>query len=122
MTPTTMQTETIARLKAEGLVRVRTAIAGLPGNKGNKSIHPSTGTRWCFRGVKLRNGGVAHLEHIKSGGGQLLTSVAALERFLATVTAGTTTPPADTPVQPPTPSAKHRAAERAEKTLAEMLA
>ncbi len=119
---TTTQTDSIARLKDEGLVRVKTAIATLPGNKGNKSVHPSTGARWCMRGVKLRSGEAVRLEHIKSGGGQLLTSVAALERFLAIVTAGSTTPVADTPVQPATtPSAKQRDAKRYHAALDDVL-
>lgn len=118
-TATKVQTETITRLKNEGLVRVKAAISSLPGNKGNKSVHPSTGARWCLRGVKLKTGEVVRLEHFKNGGGQLLTSMAALERFLAATTIGNTTPTAETQV--PTPSAKKRAAEQADAKLAEVL-
>ena len=47
-----------------------------------KRLHNSTFWRWCRRGCKARNGAVVRLEHRRMGG-QITTTLAALDRFFA---------------------------------------
>ena len=54
-------------------------------SNGGAPIHATTVTRWCLRGVKLSGGRRVHLEHIRAGG-KLITTRAAIVRFLAAQT------------------------------------
>ncbi|VTR92156.1 : DUF1580 [Gemmata massiliana] len=78
--------------------------------QGGSPIHPTTVTRWCLKGVRV-NGAKLKLEHLRAGG-KLLTTRAAIVRFLAAQT------DAPEPVSAPrTPTQRRRAAEHAEAEL-----
>jgi len=80
--------------------------------RGGRPCHPSTPVRWCTRGVKLVDGSVLRLEHIRMGD-RLMTSRPALLRFLAAQQQ-----PSDVPVaQPRTPAQQKRDAENADRKL-----
>lgn len=83
-------------------------------SSGGAPIHATTVTRWCLRGVKLLDGQRLHLEHIRAGG-KLITTRAAIVRFLA---AQTVTPNAAVPTR--TSTERRRADERAAAELEAM--
>jgi hypothetical protein len=73
-------------------------------NQGGPSVHATTVTRWCLRGVRLAGGARIRLEHFRCGG-KLLTTKAAIVRFLAAQTEN----PGNLP-NPRTPTERTRAA------------
>jgi len=85
-----------------------------PGRRG-RPVNPATVFRWIHNGVKGPGGEIIRLEGYRMGG-RWLTTIEALERFAA----------AQTPVlgEPNkilrSPTARRRAAERAEKVLSKV--
>ena len=75
-------TTLIERLIAEGTIGMSETARLLGTFRGGRPCHPSTPTRWCLDGVKLLDGRVLRLEHYRTAG-RLMTSRAALVRFLA---------------------------------------
>jgi len=71
----------IEKLLAEGPIGMAETARLLGTFRGGKPCHPSTPTRWCYSGVKLPDGSTLRLEHFRSAG-RLVTSKAALLRFL----------------------------------------
>jgi hypothetical protein len=68
--------------RGEGLTLPDLARA-LPSSRGKGRLNPSTIYRWATSGIRLPSGGHLQLEALKLGK-WLLSSRAALERFLAT--------------------------------------
>ena len=81
--------------------------------QGGAPIHPTTVTRWCLKGVKVPTGRLT-LEYIRAGG-KLLTTRAAIVRFLAAQTAT-----ADSITAPRTTSERRRAVDTAAAELEAM--
>ena len=110
-------TAMIERLLGEG-AKVSMAAAGalLGEGQGGTAIHPSTVARWCLKGVKLPSGRRLALEHLRAGG-KILTTRAAIVRFLAGQTA---TPDANAGPGPRTPAARRRATDAAAAELEAM--
>jgi hypothetical protein len=82
----------------------------VPLGRNGKKLHPATAFRWAqhgLRGVKL--------ETIRVGG-TTCTSVEALQRFFDHLSA----PPAQAVAPRPSPAARSRAAEHADRKLIEM--
>ena len=102
----------IERLIQEGPIGM-TQVGRLLGTfRGGKPCHPSTPTRWCLSGVRLPGGRILRLEHYRTAG-RLMTSKAALIRFLAAQQQ-----PVDVPdVAPRSPAERRRAAETAAEQL-----
>jgi Protein of unknown function (DUF1580) len=62
-------------------------VAGMFPVRGGRSLNPSTIYRWITLGVKLPGGARLRLEAVRVGH-RLLTSMPAVERFIAANTAG----------------------------------
>ena len=75
-------TQHIERIIAEGAIGMTETARLLGTFCGGKKSHPSTPTRWCLTGVRLGDGRILRLEHYRTAG-RLMTSRAALVRFLA---------------------------------------
>jgi hypothetical protein len=54
----------------------------LPRHRQNRPVHPTTLSRWAHQGVRLPDGTVIRLEAVRCAG-RLVTTAAALKRFLA---------------------------------------
>ena len=81
--------------------------------RGGKPCHPSTLTRWCLSGVTLPDGSTLRLEHYRTAG-RLMTSKAALLRFLAAQQVAVPAQPVRSPAQ------RNRASEDAGTKLRDM--
>ena len=101
-------TNRIRRLRDEGPV----FIAQLAMKHGN---HPATWTRWMLKGVIGPDGQKVYLEHYRQGQ-KLVTSWPAVDRFLVALQRSDSTDP---PPAPRSPTQRDRAAERADRELAE---
>lgn len=86
----------------------------LPGSRGAAAIHPATLRRWAARGIRRPDGTLVKLQTIRVGA-SVMSSEAAVRRFLDELNAPSSGPPTSTP------TAKKRAAERADAALAEVL-
>ena len=105
---TTLLLDRLSRLTAEGPVFV--------GEVSQKHrTHPATVTRWMLRGVLAPGGRRVHLEHYRQGA-KLVTSWAAVDRFLAALQSPTES---DDVTPPRSPAAREKAAARANKDLAD---
>ncbi|QJW92934.1 DUF1580 domain-containing protein [Frigoriglobus tundricola] len=101
-------TAMVERLLGEdGKLSMVAAGALLGEGQGGAPIHPATVTRWCLKGVKVAGGRRLQLEHIRAGG-KLITTRAAIVRFLA---AQTSTP--DGTAVPRTPAERRRSTDAA---------
>lgn len=111
--------EHIQRLVDEGPIGMAETARLLGTFRGGKPCHSSTPTRWCLDGVRLPDGNALRLEHFRAAG-RLMTSKAALLRFLAAQQDAD----ADAGVVPPTtgrsPAARNRAADAAGRELDSM--
>jgi hypothetical protein len=85
----------------------------LPPLRGGRPVSPATVCRWILHGIRARDGRRVRLEAARVGGAWM-TSVEALERFLAALSAV----PGDMAVAPRTPTQRRRASERAAEQLA----
>jgi hypothetical protein len=95
-------------------VRNLTEAANLfPSFRNGRPVHPATLTRWILKGVRGPNGACVRLEALKRPAGWI-TSVEAVERFLAALTPNLNASRAPTPA---TPGKRRRASERAAKEL-----
>jgi uncharacterized protein DUF1580 len=103
-------------LLAEQLLSLSQAARKIPPYRGRQT-NPSTIFRWLRAGVKLPGGAVLKLEGIRLAG-RWLTSVEAIERFLAAQNAACNPDPGS-PSAPPirTPGQRRRASERAAAEL-----
>jgi len=90
------------------------AVARLLGSfRNGRSTHPSTIARWMLKGVRLADGRILKLEHIRVAN-RLMTSRPALMRFLAEQQLPTTLPEIDAPRST---NERRRANDRAETEL-----
>jgi len=102
-------------LRSEELLSLPQAARRFPPFRQGRPVNPSTVWRWVFTGVRLPDGRRVRLDAVRLSG-RWLTSVEAIERFVAAQTprldeaAGTPTPR--------TPRQRRRAAERAGAELA----
>jgi hypothetical protein len=105
-----------ARLVSEGLLGLAPASRLFGTTRNGRPKHPATLTRYYHDGVRLANGRVVRLECVKVGS-QLMTSEAAVLRFIAEQQDDA--PGASTPNnQPtPTPARRQRAAAAASAEL-----
>lgn len=88
-----------------------------PSKRGRKtSVNPATVYRWCTTGTKSPDGRIVKLETAWIGG-RLMTSKAALERFIRALNA--TPEPTEQP-RPRSESAREKAAAAASQKLIEM--
>jgi hypothetical protein len=103
------------RLLAEGLKPLAQAARHVPSFRGGRPTSPGCLWRWATRGAKAADGSVVKLETVNLCGGRLLTSEAALARFLARLTVAAA--PADGLPPSPSPSRRRQAAEKAGREL-----
>ena len=94
--------------------------AGLPGARGRATLNVSTLFRWAVRGAAAANGTRVRLEAARIGG-RWATSVAAVHRFVATLTAASTSDTASNTAPPSTPARRARAASAATAEVASIL-
>lgn len=83
----------------------------IPGTT-TKNPRPETLYRWCTSGARAADGTRTKLEHVRVGS-RIVTSRAAIQRFLMRLTSGTTAPAPTVR----TPAQRRRDHERAEKEL-----
>jgi hypothetical protein len=102
----------IERLISEGPIGMAETGRMLGSFRGGRPCHSSTPARWCLSGVKLADGRTLRLEHYRTAG-RLMTSRAALIRFLAAQQV-----PVDVPdVAPRSPAERRRAVNAAAEEL-----
>lgn len=82
-------------INTEELIPLGEAAQRVPGRLGKPGVHVSTMTRWCHQGINNET-----LEFVRVGG-RILTSMAAVQRFVTRVTAAAQGSP-----PPPTPKKK----------------
>lgn len=92
----------------------------IPGHRGAATINGATIFRHITRGVRTPNGTVIRLEAIRIGC-RWLTSLEAIARFGAALTAANLPTDDDKKPEPATPAARKRDAARASAELAELL-
>jgi hypothetical protein len=103
----------VQRILDEGALGMAQAARFFGSYRSGRPTHPSTLTRWCLDGIRLRNGRRLRLEHIRIGE-RLLTSKAAVLRFLTQQQDASSIP------EPPTlrsPAERKRANAKAEAEL-----
>ena len=98
-----VDTSLIERIIAEGAIGCAEAARLFGTFRSGRPCHPATMSRWCITGVRGRDGRRVKLEHFR-GAGKLMTSKAAIFRFLAAQqepaeTAGPVTIPLPTPTE-----------------------
>ena len=76
------QSDPTDRLLAEGGIGMGEVAKRLGRGKGGRPVHPSTPARWATAGVLLPSGQRLFLESVSLPGGRLVTSWAAVLRFL----------------------------------------
>ncbi len=102
----------IDRIMSEGPIGMAEGARLLGTFRRGRPCHPSTLTRWCLTGVRLADGRILRLEHYRTAG-RLMTSRAALLRFLAAQQL-----PIDIPIAAPrSPAERRRASNRAADEL-----
>ncbi len=74
--------DSVTRLLDEGLIGTSAAARLLGSFKNERPVHPSTLARWAQRGVRTPDGRIVRLESARIGG-KLVTSRAAIIRFIA---------------------------------------
>jgi len=74
--------EHIDRILTEQPIGMSAAARLMGSFRNNRGCHPSTIVRWCHPGVRLPDGRLVALEHIKVAG-RLMTSRPAILRFIA---------------------------------------
>jgi hypothetical protein len=100
----------------EELITLTQAARLIPPARRGKRTHLSTILRWILDGAKAPNGTVVKLEGVRLGG-RWLTTKQALQRFAEALTPDLNAERA----QPPrSPTARHRASERAEVELTKL--
>jgi len=92
----------------------------LPGGRGGPHVNASTVWRWIDKGSRAKNGELIRLEAVRAGQ-RWLTSVEAVGRFLARLTAAALPPFDALPDRPgTTPKQRARAAESASRKADEI--
>ncbi len=110
-----VDTSLIERIIAEGAMGCAEAARLFGTFRSGRPCHPATISRWCISGVRVRTGRRVKLEHFR-GAGKLMTSKAAIFRFLAAQQEpAETAEPATIPL--PTPTERRRAIEAAAREL-----
>lgn len=104
----------LSEVEAGEGISLSQAAKQIPGPTG-KGLDPSTCFRWTTTGARSATGERVKLEALRVGG-RILTTQAAVRRFLLALTHGTTAP---TPA-PRSPATRQRAAERAGRELERM--
>jgi hypothetical protein len=107
-----MAEETAGSIAQETLLSLAQVAKRLPPNRNDRPVSLSCVLRWILSGVRTPRGRV-RVEGIRLGG-RWLTSVEALERFIAAQTPDLSQPPAPLPRSP---AARRRASERAAAEL-----
>jgi hypothetical protein len=106
-------TEIIAEITAGRGLGLAAAASRFPGHRGGGQLNSATNWRWLCRGVRLPDGTTLQLEGARVGG-RVLTSEAALARFVAAQSPASISVPS---TQPRTPTQRQRAAAKAAKEL-----
>jgi hypothetical protein len=101
----------IPDLLAETTLGLSAAARRLPPLRGGRPVHAATLCRWIITGIRGPDGGRVRLEAVRVGGAWM-TSLEALERFLAALSAR-----AGDATAPRTPGQRRRASEAAAKEL-----
>ena len=86
----------VEQVLSEGPIGAAEAARLLGTFRGGRRTHPSTITRWMLSGIRLADGRNLRLEHIRVSN-RLMTSRAAVVRFLAEQQLPTTPPEIDAP-------------------------
>jgi len=103
-------------IRSEQLLSLPQAARRFPPYRLDAPVNPSTVWRWILQGVRLPDGSRVKLEAIRLAG-RWLTSVEAIERFIA---AQTPALHSDSAPRPRTTTQRQRAAARAGKKLEAM--
>lgn len=106
------QSRILTEVEAGEGITLGAAAKLVPGSNGR--ANPSTLFRWCRDGARAIDGRRVHLESLRCGG-RILTTQAALRRFMLALSERAEVIPA-----PRTAAEARRASERAEKRLIEM--
>lgn len=105
----------LSEVEAGEGITLSQAAKQIPGSAG-KGLDPSTCFRWTQTGARSATGERVKLEFLRVGG-RIVTTQAAVRRFMLALTNGTTANPTPTPR---TQAQRRRAVERAERKLIEM--
>jgi hypothetical protein len=105
--------EHVNRILSEGAIGASEAALQMGVFRSRRGTHPSTIVRWMVDGIRLSDGRTLKLEHIRVSN-RLMTSRAALIRFLA---AQQEPCPAPTIGPPRSPAERRRSNARAEAEL-----
>lgn len=106
--------ERIERLMNEGLLGPAALARHLGTFRGGRPTHPSSVSRAMLQGTRLPDGRVVRLEHVKING-RMMSSRAALVRYLAAQQVDDEQPEQDP--APRTPTARRKASEEAVREL-----
>lgn len=106
----------IEQLIAEGPIGMAETARLLGTFRGGKPCHSSTPTRWCLSGVKLLDGRTLRLEHYRTAG-RLMTSKAAVLRFLAAQQGGAGGVPSTDNSPPRSPTQRNSDSNAASREL-----
>jgi hypothetical protein len=101
-------------LNEEPLISLTEAAGRFPGHRGANRLHPATLTRWILKGVNALDGRRVRLEAVRLGA-RWLTSEAALQRFADALSS-----PPDSSAPSRSPTARHKASDRADAELRAM--
>ncbi len=105
--------ELAGRLLAENMIGLGTAARRQPPGQGERPVHPGTVGRWIADGARTADGRRVRLEAVRCGS-KWVTSVEALEMFLAALT-----PALDSARAPRSPAERRRASVQAAAELRE---
>lgn len=103
-------------IRREQLLSLFQAARRLPPSRRNAPVSASTLWRWAFKGVRLLDGTCVKLAVVRLAG-RWLTSIEAIERFIAAQTPNPDDTTADAP-SPRTPRQRQRASAKAAAELA----
>jgi len=105
-------------IRSEQLLSLPQAARRFPPYRQDRPVNPSTLWRWISAGVKLPDGHRIKLGAVRLSG-RWLTSVEAIERFIAAQTPNPDNTPAEAP-SPRTPKQRQRASAKAASELEQM--
>src|SRR5262245_47862528 len=102
---------------SEPLYTLAEAGAMLPGRKPGSRVNQSTVWRWAKEGIKPRRGGPRIVLEYTKLGGRMMTSMAAMTRFAAALTAAGAAHGAPPTLERPTVAQKRRRQQQVEAEL-----
>lgn len=107
MQETTSVAELVNRIITEGPIGMSAAARLLGEFRAGKATHPSTVSRWASVGVQLSSGQTVRLEAVRISG-RLMTSRAAIIRFVAAQNGTDESNPVAPPADDSTPNTRRR--------------